>query len=333
MADAVSNRVAVTSGYYTAASVNDNYGSDMQSAYIPKVFSKRVLEQFYNESTAAQLCNTWYEGDIKNSGDSVVIRKDPTITVNEYSIGGTVTYQVPKEDALQMYIDQALYTAFKIDTVDDLQSDIGLPNRFQEAATREMKEEIDKRMFEFMVTGAEGGTGASANIDASNKGTSAGASTSSINLGDATTPIAMSTANAHQMIVYLNAVLDEAKIKKEGRWAAMAPAVAMFLKLSDLKQADVTGDPTGVIRTGIIGQVDNTDIYVTNHMAVQAGDAAGELGILAGTDEYCSFAAQIMDEETLPIPDSFGKYFRALEVYGREVTHSTAAALAIVTVA
>jgi len=50
----------ITSNYYAAASgTDDYYGSDgAKSIYIPKLFSKNVLVQFYNESTAVQLCNT-----------------------------------------------------------------------------------------------------------------------------------------------------------------------------------------------------------------------------------------------------------------------------------
>ena len=50
MEDALSNRIGVNGDYYGSGAGFDNYGSDMQSAYIPKIFSKKVLAQFYNES-------------------------------------------------------------------------------------------------------------------------------------------------------------------------------------------------------------------------------------------------------------------------------------------
>jgi len=319
MADATSLRIGVNGDYYGSGSGYDNYGSDMQSAFIPKYFSTKVLEQFYNESTAVQLCNMDYEGEIKSSGDSVVVRRDPTITVGDYTIGATLTYEVPQEDSQTMYIDQAKYTAFKIDTIDDLQSDIGLPNRFQESASLNMKETIDKEMFEYMIGGAKGATDMSAALfDSNNIGATAGAVSGDIDLGQAAGYLALSSSAIHGYIVDLNTVLDEARIKREGRWIVMNPAVAAFLKTSDLKQSDVTGDSTGGIRTGLIGQVDGCDIYVTNN-AFNFVDTDRIYTITAGTNQFCSFAAQITDSEVLPIPDSFGKYHRSLQVYGRKV--------------
>ena len=186
MADAASVRIPVSGDYYGTGATFDNYGSQGDSAFIPQYFSTKVLEQFYNESTAVQLCNMDYEGEIKSSGDSVVVRRDPTISVSDYSIGATLNYEVPTEDAQTMYIDQAKYTAFKIDTIDDLQSDIGLPNRFQESASLNMKETIDKEIFEYMIGGATGATDMSAALfDAANIGATAGAVSGDIDLGQA----------------------------------------------------------------------------------------------------------------------------------------------------
>jgi hypothetical protein len=328
MADTLSKRVGVSGDYYGSGAGFDNYGSDQDSAYIEKMFSKKVLVQFYNESTATQLMNQDYEGEISSMGDSVVVRKDPTITVDDYTIGGTLTYQVPTEDAQTMYIDQAKSTAFRIDTIDDLQSDLGLPNRFQEAATKDMKETIDKELFDYMIAGSVGATDMSAALfDSNNIGGTAGAVSGDIDLGEALAYLALTSDAIHGYIVDLNTVLDEAKIKREGRWVVMNPAVAAYLKTSDLKQADVTGDPKGVIRSGLIGQVDGCDIYVTNH-AFNFVDTDRIYTITSGTTEFCSFAAQITDTETLSIPDSFGKYYRSLNVYGRKVLQETAAAVA-----
>lgn len=327
MADAVSLRVGVNGDYYGSGATFDNYGSDMQSAYIEKMFSKKLLVQYYNDSTAMQLVNQDYENEIKAMGDSVVVRKDPVIAISDYTIGGTLTYEVPQEDAQTLYIDQAKSSAFKIDTIDDLQSSLGLPNRFQEAAAKNMKETIDKECLSYLTAGTNTATDMSGSlIDANNIGTDSGAVSGDIALGQAAAYLALTSDAIHGYIVDLNTVLDEARIKREGRWVLMNPAVAAYLKTSSLKQADVTGDPKGAIRSGLMGQVDGCDIYVTNN-AFNFVDTDRIYTITAGTTEFCSFASQITDTEVLSIPDSFGKYYRSLTVYGRKVLQDTAAAV------
>ena len=325
-------RVTVTGDYYGAGSGVDAYGSAAADKFIEQHFSKKVLLQYYNESTAVQLCNTDYEGEIKKSGDSVVVRKDPTISVGDYTVGGTITYEVPTESAQTMYIDQAKYAAFKINTIDDLQSDIGLPNRFQTAASNDMKQTIDKEMFDYMCGGAAGATSpATTLINATNVGATAGAVSGDINLGAFDAEVQVTSDVIHSHIVNLGTVLSEARVDEMNRWVAMNPGVAAFLQTSDLKRADITNDSKGAIRTGILGQVAGCDIYVTNNMFNYTNTAVDRCyAILAGVGDFCSFAAQITEQETLPIQDEFGKYYRTLNVYGRKVLQDTAAAMAVV---
>jgi len=343
---------AITTGYYGstdgsdgAYTTQDIYGSASgadQSRWIPEIFSKKVLVQFYNESTSVQLCNTDYQGDISSAGDSVVIRKDPTVTTSDYTIGGTIDYEVPKEDAITMLIDQFKSNSFRIDTIDQLQSDIGLPNRFLDACKESMKQTIDQEMFNYMVAGvANGGAIDTPIVDTSgtlvaagNRGVTAGVNSGAYDLGAEGTnggsAVAITKDNIHQLMVEMNAALEEAK--QVGDWFVMTPAMASKIKLSDLNQSDISGDATAMKRTGLIGTVDGSKVYVTNNAPTYSEGTATLHAILAGNSNFCSFASQITESETLPIPDSFGKYYRQLNCYGRRVVQSTSAALAICTI-
>lgn len=320
---------------------NDHYSSEGTAAtgvvakYIPQEFSLNTLVQFYNESTAVQLCNTDYQGDIKSAGDSVVIRKDPTVTTKGYSVGEPISYEVPEAEAQTMYIDQFKYNSFQIDTIDDLQSDIGLENRFQEACKESMKQVVDSEMFNYMISGDSAAvtdvTVLNTDIDANNWGDTAGAVSNSYDLGTVAAPHSLTTDNIKKLLVQMNATLFEAKTK--GDWFVMSPWVASHLKITDLAQADVTGDATGVIRTGLIGEVDGSKVYVTNNIPSFVDTTTGLINystILAGNSQFCSFASQITETQTLPIPDQFGMYYRSLQVYGRKIVQPTAAAMAIV---
>ena len=239
------SRVGVTSGYYGTGVTTDGYGSagggtGFDAMFIPQLYAKKALRNFYKATFYDDISNTDYQGVIKSQGDTVIIRRTPEITVRPYEIGGTLTYEVPKKDATNLVIDRAVYTAFKIDDIDAVQSDLALVNMFAEDAGYKMKIEVDREVLAYMGTGAA----------TTNKGDAAGAISESIDLGDVTVgtsddSVAVSTTNAITKIVEINQVLDEANQPSENRWIVLPAWYVAMLKLGDLRRADVTGDSTG----------------------------------------------------------------------------------------
>lgn len=313
-------RVAVTSNYYAAASgTADYYGSGAYGRYIPAVYSKKTLRRFLAETVFQDICNRDYEGEIKKFGDTVYIRKDPAVVVNDYSIGGTLTYDTPKEDAVEMVINKAKYTAFKVDDIDRAQSDMDLVNLFAKNTKREIAIKVDQEIMTYMATGAAAG----------NSGATAGAISGNINLGAAGAPLAITKDNAINLLTKFNQVLDETNAPPEQRWVVVPAWFCTLLKDGDLKRSDVTGDATGVIRTGLLGTIDGLRIYRNNNLySVTDGTTARKAYyILAGCPEACTFAAQIDKSDSLQIPTSFGVYWRTLFVWGRLITQPKALAV------
>ena len=313
-------RVSITSGYYNGTDTTDLYGSGSTGQFVPALWSKKVLRNFYENTFYNDICNTDYEGEIKGQGDKVVIRATPELTVSDYAIGGTISYETPTSTALELVIDKAKAVAFRVDDIDRAQSDLGLVNMFAEDAAYRTKIAVDTDVLGYMATGPA----------AANKGATAGAITSSIDLGSAATVaggIAITTTNAIDKIVEINQVLDEANQPSEGRFIVLPAWYCALLKLGDLRRADVTGDGTGVIRNGQVGMVDRTMIYQSN-LLTHATDTSTEVfSIVAGTKEGTTFAAQITKTDTLKIPDSFGEYWRNLFVYGRKNVQADALSL------
>jgi hypothetical protein len=318
-------RVTISGDYYGEGAGVDNYGSATNPKYIPSLWAKKALRNFYASTFYTDICNTDYSGELKNQGDIVYIRKTPEITVNNYSIGGTVSYEVPAKDSTQLVVDKALYAAFRVDDVDKAQSDMELINMFAEDTGYRMKIKVDQEVLAYMGTGAA----------ATNKGNTAGAISDDILLGETVdavsdNSISIDATNAITKIVEINQVLDEANQPSENRWIVLPAWYCALLKQGDLKRADITGDGKGGIRSGLIGQIDRTMIYQSNNLSVYntniGGVGAGDniTRIIAGTKEATSFAAQISKTDTLPIPDSFGTYWRTLMVYGRAVVQDAA---------
>ena len=120
-----------------------NYASNGGTGYIPVLFAKQMLRNFYETAAYPLIANTDYTGQIKNVGDSVIIRKAPTLTISPYTVGGTLTYQIPTSTSVELNIDTAQSWAFRLDDIDELQSDLGLMKEFSAAAARDLENAID----------------------------------------------------------------------------------------------------------------------------------------------------------------------------------------------
>lgn len=288
--------------------------------WIPEIYSKKVLQKFYKQSIYQDICNTDYSGEIAGQGAKVHIRKTPTMTANDYTIGGGITYEVQVENSLVLEIDKGVYTAFQVNDVLEAQTDLNTIDMYSADAAKQVNLKIDKEVLSYMPLQAA----------ATNQGATAGAESASVDLGAITgvgASIVITKDNAITKIVEMNQVLDEAQIPDGNRWMTLPPWYCAMLKLGDLKRVDVTGDATGVIRNGLIGEVDGTKIYKSSQLLTATdGDTKTSWYIMMGTNEASTFAAQLDKAESLTNPDDFGQYWRTLMIYGRKVVQPTALA-------
>ena len=300
-----------------------NYASNGATGYIPVLFAKQMLRNFYETAAYPLIANTDYTGQIKNVGDSVIIRKAPTLTISPYTVGGTLTYQIPTSTSVELNIDTAQSWAFRLDDIDELQSDIGLMKEFSAAAARDLENAIDIDCLSTWAAGAS----------TDNVGDTAGAKTGSIDLGTSGpgTGVAITggeSGNAVDFIMSCNQVLDEQNIPSEGRWIVLPSWFITMLKTGVLRRADVTGDSSGVIRSGVVGMIDKFMVLRNNNLPWD--NTNKNSSILFGTKEAITFAMQLTKTDTLQIQDSFGTYVRGLAVYGKKVVQPTALGVGIV---
>jgi len=243
---------------------------------------------------------------------------------------GDIEYEVPKEGVEVLNIDQSKYWAFKVDHVDMGQTDLPLVNEFSANAAEQLKISVDREVLEYFADPTL--------CDSDNTGTTAGAISGAYDMGadvngsgrlvNATDGDADNILN---VIVEMNAVLDENNIPAQGRWVVLPASMCALLKKGDLRRADVTGDATGVIRTGLIGMIDNMKVYKSNQLPAATTETEAFM-IPFGTTEALTFAGQITKTETGQLEKSFGKYWRGLFVYGRAVVQPKAYGVAVLKV-
>jgi len=300
------------------------------NGFIPEIWSGKLVEKFYASTVLAAISNTDYEGEIRNQGDRVKIRTKPTITIRDYLADGTLALERPEGSNVELYIGNGKYFNTILDDVMDVQSDLNALSIWSDDAAQQLKIKVDTD-----VLGGIKGAMVSAN-----RGTTAGAITSSINLGATTTPLTVvaRSPSAGQVeildaLLRLGQVLDEQNIPEEGRWVVMPVWAIAMLKFSDLRQAYLTGDNMSPLRNGKVGMVDRFTIYGSNLLpqGVAGGLAAGEYVFYAGHAHGLTFASQISKVETLRSELTFGTILRGLQVYGYQVVDGKALAQAVVT--
>lgn len=307
------------------------YSSGGSYQYAPLLFSKKVMYLFTEQLILNEICNNDYEGEIKGKGDKVQIRVAPTyIPVNDYVIGGSIDYTTAAEEVRSLPIDHAVVAAFTFDEIDKVQSDLALMNIYAEKAAYSLNRDTSIKVLKVMGEGAYPGTdwtGSSGNV-----GATAGKISGGYDLGSAGAPVLIDKTNVLDKIVDLGTVLDEADVPVEGRFLVLPAWFCNFLKKGDLKQADLTGDTTGVIRTGLIGEIDNFMIYKSNliHHVTDSDPSVGTpeaFYVLAGVKDATTFASQVTKTETVVAESSFGEKWRSLLVYGRKVIQPEALAM------
>tara|TARA_X000001388_G_scaffold14614_1_gene8426 strand:+ start:5590 stop:6495 length:906 start_codon:yes stop_codon:yes gene_type:complete len=285
--------------------------------FIPEIWSGKLIENFYDATVLSAISNTSYEGEIRNMGDTVNIRTTPEITIQTYVKGQTLTVEQPDKAKLQLMIDKGEYFACIEDDIDEVQADVNMMDMWSKDASERMKIKIDTRVLTDMLT----------DVHASNKGTAAGRISGNIGLGEASSPISLTTSNVIGSIVNLGTVLDEANCPEGDRFLVIPAKVGGLIKQSDLKDASITGDGSTPLRNGRLGMIDRFTVYVSHNLY----KSGSEYSIIAGHKMGFTFASQMTNMETIRSETTFGNIIRGLQVYGYKVVKPEALATLVAT--
>jgi hypothetical protein len=270
------------------------FPTGVQANYVPEIFSKKLLARFKEQTILESVTNTDYQGEISGQGSKVIIRHSPEVGVTDYT-GTDLTYALLGEGTTELVIDRAKVYTFRDEDVHAAQRDIkSFISEATKNAADSMRIEVEKDLF------------GSIYADAGHQ----------MNDGAATpAALAVGKNDVIDLIVDTNVKFDEENIPREGRFIILPAWACGLIRKSDLKDASITGDGTGVIRTGMVGSVDGTAIYSSNCLTV----AGGGVHALAGTRHATSFASQFVKNEKIRLQERFGDAYRGLKVYGFKV--------------
>ena len=288
-------------------------GSNLPNgAFIPQIYSAKLQDKFYAASTVPAIANHNWEGEIMAFGDTVNIRKVPTITISDYTVNSTVEYQDVTDEKLQLIINKAKYYAFKVDYIDDYQSDLAVIDMITQDAAMQMAVTVDKSVLQSIY----------GDVATENTIGESGSNVPTIGVTDAIDLAALSESNRLTPLLMGGEVLDSNNVPRDGkRWAVVNPSYARLLKQSDLKSVLITGDSESPLRNGYVGEIDGMKIYVSNNLinANAHPDAENFCRMYVGHECAVSFASQFIKHEMLPLQTTFGYGIKGLQVYGFKV--------------
>lgn len=316
-----------------------NTNPSYSGTFIPAVWSAKLNAKFYAASVYGEIANTDWQGEVSSMGDKVYINTAPSITIANYAAGTNLNYQVPTPDMQELLIDKGKYFAFQINDVLEYQAKPNLMDMFAGDAAEQMRIAIDSNVVYNTFSQAA----------AANKGATAGAKSSSYNLGTDAAPVTLNAGNVVQKVLELASVLDEQNVPETDRYLVIDPATRALLFQSDLAKAYATGDATSPVRNGKIGTIDRFTVYVSNQLPKGAagtatpwlsgdgtensvtttGTVAKRRAIIAGHKSAITFASQITKMETVRNPNDFGDFIRSLNVYGFKVVKPESLALLV----
>ena len=271
--------------------------------FTPEIWSKKLLSSLKKAHIFVALCNTDYEGDINEQGDSVHINSIGRPTIATYTKGSTSI--VPEQlTAAQrtLVVDQAKYFAFEVDDIDRRQNAGDLiPEALSEAAYG-LRDVSDLYIEGLMRAGVQSANALGA---------------VSVTTGDL----------AYSMLVDLKVLLGEANVPTEGRWVVIPEWVhGQLLESSKFIDASASADGGDALRNGRVGRAAGFDIHVSNNLPVVTGD---DSSVVAGHKMATSYAEQINKVEAYRPEDSFGDAVKGLHLYGAKVVRPNCLATAL----
>jgi hypothetical protein len=318
----------INAGGFNAPNGQTAYsGTAYSGTFIPTLWSGKLAQKFYAATVFGEIANTDWQGDITGMGDTVIINTIPTITINNYSIGQNLAYEIPAPSTITLTIAKGKYFGVNVNNVLELQAKPKLMDVFTNDAAMQMKIAIDSDVL--LGTFNQGA--------ATNQGATAGKISASFNLGTDLAPVTLTAANILQSITALSSVLDEANVPETDRFLVISPTERQILMQSNLAQAQFMGDPSSILRNGKIGQIDRFTVYVSNllpraaagqsYTGTVVSNALKRHAIMAGHKSAITFASQIAKVESLQNPNDFGTLIRGLNVYGYKVVQADGLAL------
>ena len=300
----------------TDANFANSVSGQTNSFFLPKIYSKKVLNFFRKASVVEAITNTDYAGEISAFGDSVRIIKEPVISVSDYTRGSDTTPTKLTDKEITLVVDSSKAFKFILDDIETNMSHVNFKEVATSSAAYALRDSYDAAVIATMFSGVSSsspdhvlGTDNATDLAA---GTFDGTGNLDIGFGS-------SEHDPIDVLARMARLLDEQSVPEEGRWFVAGPDFYEVLGQASSKLLSVDFNAgQGSIRNGLVssGKLRGFDMYKSNNIA-STTNAAGKC--MGGHISSTATANTILSTEVLRDPSSFGDIVRGLHVYGAKV--------------
>lgn len=254
---------------------------------IDKLISTKVLKELENNLIAKRICTLDTGSQIKKKGDQVTFTGLGDPSVQKYT--GTINYEELEDTGVTLKIDQAEYTAFKIDDIEAFRSSIDVKGTQVERSGYKLKDSADKYVLALAedesITNRVDGTG-------------------------------ISEDNSLQLLAKVRRKLDEANVPHGQAFLVIDPMVKEKLELAGIKfgiNEGMKGFEGGLEWADYLGM----KLFVSNNVKVTE---AGKHLCMAGSFNAIVYADQILKSRFIAdAENAFEGLYSALHVYDAKV--------------
>jgi hypothetical protein len=245
------------------------------------------------------VCNTDYEGEIRDRGDSVKIIAVGAVTVQDYTKNSDLSAPQNLEDAsTTLVIDQSPSFFFQLDDVDRAQGNPAVMQVAMEQSAWSLRAHVDAKVANLLVA------------DGTDFGSSAG------------TPYDFAGANAldaYDTLVDLGVALDDNNVPENGRWVIVPNWFAGLLMKDDRIVGSGSEAADERLMRGYVTVVNNTLVLKSNRVPTTGSGVSQTWKIIAGHSMGITLAQQFQRVEAGRMERRFADYVRGLLLYGAKV--------------
>ena len=271
---------------------------------IPEIWSQRTVSLVRKNSTAAQIVNTAYTGDIAQAGDVVRIAGEGPVAIADYTdgeVGNDVAPATYVPTITAVTVDQAKYYSVRMPNVDTQQAATTWANSVVSRGAYGLADAADTYVY-----GLHGSAGFN-------------------NYESGTTPWHFDTASATNDIpAFFASLMSQAEsnnIEVNDLVVVCPPevreAVNLYFGTRD------TGLSDGVIQRGFAGNFFGIQLWISNNLDYALGSPPTTHGLCFPRGQGIALVDSVTETKVAQLEQNFGVNLMGLYLYGAAVYDST----------
>lgn len=267
--------------------------------FIPEQFSKTVLTRYYAQGLLPNITNSTYQGELsgKGKGDTVHIRREPTIVVQDHEVGGDLNFTMVQDEEIQLTLDYNKVSSYMVANEDmDHLFDIDVQKMLLDAFAKKHEEVVTETILGSVYSSA----------------------TSSL-AGAAWQTSTNSTAH----VALAGATLDTLKIPRDKRALVVHPMALQWLSQQQANWANSAGTSTGAQITGLVGMYAGFKVF-SSPLVPGAGTSGNPYKCIALHEDAIAMAALFKNVKVSDYPQKLSQLIIGQTIFGFKVVQPDA---------